>query len=587
MVETGIGGPPAALDEIRQLKSQVAEIALSLKNQQDLLKIRGMSLPPGTLQSVSSIQTHLAKIETSLTDEQTELGQLRALVATSAMINSSLDLDTILNGAMDEIINLTGAERGFILLKNPVTDEMEFRVARDPEHDPSTGTYQVSSTILNEVLTTRESLLSDNAFKDPRMQNSTTIAQFVLRSVMCAPLISKDTLIGAIYVDNRLRIGVFSEREMNLLKAFANQVAVAIENARLFNNVASNLAEITEIKDLIENVFASISSGVITTNAEDYVTTINMAASDILSRANQDAVGQLVFQVFPALDVNFETMLREVRDNDRRTAIEVQPLFNNTRRVLSMKLSPLKDVEKRTQGVAMVMDDLTDERERQEVLELMRGYLPPGMMDNIHSISKLALGGERRTVSCVFADVCPLASLTGQLRPGQIMEVLNVYLNRATEIIHRAGGLIDKYMGSEVMVLFNTQLNPMEDHARQAVELALQLREGLAELNISDVSSNPQKDEFYRVGIHSGVATLGNVGSSRRRNFTAIGDSINLAKRLQENATAGQLIISEDTLRALQQTQPHGLERMRVEERGTIQVKGRQQMTPIYEVFRS
>ena len=88
---------------------------------------------------------------------------------------------------------------------------------------------------------------------------------------------------------------------------------------------------------------------------------------------------------------------------------------------------------------------------------------------------------------------------------------------------------------------------------------------------------------LYRIGIHSGVATLGNVGSVKRRNFTAIGDTINLSKRLEENAAPGQILVSEDVL-SYAQAVGTSLDGIRLDERGTIQVKGRRQQTPVYEV---
>src|SRR5687767_9175754 len=126
--------PITNLDEVRQLKALIDDVATGLKNQLDLLKIRGMSLPPGTMQNISNIQSQIGRLEANLVDGDRKLNQLRALAVTSAMINSSLDLYTVLLGSMDEIIKLTNAERGYILLKNHTTGDLEFRVARDTEH---------------------------------------------------------------------------------------------------------------------------------------------------------------------------------------------------------------------------------------------------------------------------------------------------------------------------------------------------------------------------------------------------------------------------------------------------------------------
>jgi len=573
------------LDEVRQLRLLLDEVTVGLRNQQDLLRVRKIELPREALEGVVALQSNVSRLETTLSDLQRERTQLQALVVTSAILNSSLDLDAVLLDAMNEIINLTGAERGYILLKNWVTGEVEFRLARDLDQitpSPMSGSYQVSHTILNEVLTTGEPLLTDNAFKDPRMQNSQTVNHFVLRSVLCVPLRYKDDIIGVVYVDNRFRIAVFTERELTLLSAFANQIAVAVENARLYASLQSTLAEITEMKELIENVFASIGSGVVTTDGSDTITMYNHAAASIFAQQPGAAIGQPLKAVLPTINPEFEALLHRVREENQTAALEAAPdVPGRGRVVLNLKMSPLKDAGDQTQGVAMIMDDLTAEREREETLNVLRRYLPPGMVENIHHIAGIALGGERREVTCLFADVCPLSTFPPDLRPEQIMELLNVYLSQATEAVHDAEGLIDKYMGSEMMVLFNTQLNPQDDHAARAVRTALDLRERLNE--IYRLLEMGVDSRFYRIGIHSGVATLGNVGSLSRRSFTALGDTINLAKRLQENAQGGQILASEDVL-VYADTAGSQLYPIEFRELAAIQVKGRRQQTPVYEV---
>ncbi|MBZ0290784.1 MAG: GAF domain-containing protein, partial [Anaerolineae bacterium] len=163
--------------------------------------MRGMKLPPGTLDNLDNVDSELKNLEKKLDGEHTELIQLRALAATSAMINSSLDLDQVLHSSMNEVINLTGAERGYIVLQDPETGALDFRIANDREGDSTSGAgFQGSNSILTEVLTTGQPLLTDNAYKDPRMQNSATVAQLVLRSVLCVPLMYKGQVTGAVYV---------------------------------------------------------------------------------------------------------------------------------------------------------------------------------------------------------------------------------------------------------------------------------------------------------------------------------------------------------------------------------------------------
>ncbi len=578
-----IGDKAVCFEEVKQIRELSARVSAALNNQQKLLQVRDLSLSPELLEHLTDIETELAALEKTLVSDETELEQLRALTETSAMINSSLDPDTILAQAMDEIIVLTGAERGYILLKDKDTGELAFRICREPANDQSNGA-DISRTILDEVINSGKPLLTDNASADARVQGSSSVTKFTLRSILCVPLSHRERIIGAVYVDNRFKEAVFTERELALLMAFSNQTAIAIQNATLFARVQATLHEITRVKELMENVFASVASGVITSGAEDRIMTFNRAASQILATSPDEAINRPLRDLLPRL-ADLDLQLRAVREQNQSSVFEAHTTIpERGAAILNLKLSPLKNAAQETQGVAVVLDDLTEQREREESLELMTRYLPPGMVDNIQEIAGLALGGERREMTSMFVYVCPYTAFGEYARPQQLMELLNGYLEVATDVIHTARGIIDKYMGNEIMVLFNSQLNPDTNHGHCAVLAALDLRDAFVEL-YRRLGIDPQP-HYYRIGIHTGVATLGNVGSVNRRSFTAIGDTINLSKRLQENATGGQIIISEDTLWHIIQQNPDVEQEIRFEEREPIQVKGRAQLTRIYEVFR-
>ena len=107
---------PTLIGEFQHIKALVEETAVSLQSQRDILKMRGLKLPPRTLSAINSLASDITRLESNIMSDQTELGQLRSLADTSAMINSSLDPNIVLEGAMDVIITLTGAERGYIIL---------------------------------------------------------------------------------------------------------------------------------------------------------------------------------------------------------------------------------------------------------------------------------------------------------------------------------------------------------------------------------------------------------------------------------------------------------------------------------------
>jgi adenylate cyclase len=577
------------LGEVRHLKTLLEDISVSLKNQREILKTRNITLPPMTMQSLQSVNADLDKLEKRLVNEQTELGQLRALAENVAMVNSSFDINSVLRNAMDVVITLTGAERGYIILRNPQTQEIEFRVSRENElsqrggQQNTNGTPQISMSVVRDVLQTGEPLLADNAYKDERLQGMNSIAAFSLRSVLCVPLKYKDNTLGAVYVDNRIRAGVFEQRERNLLAAFANLVSIALENARLYTDIQNAVHEITDIKEVIDNVFESIGSGVITTDSADSIMTFNRAAASILEKERERVIGQRVYSVMRGVSADFDEYLQKVRDLGERQVLDAEFQVNQDERVaVNMKLSPLRDAEKKTQGVAIVLDDITEQRERDEMLSIIARYLPPQLVKNIRSIAEIDLGGERREVTCVYVDVRPFSTIPPGMRPQQIMEMVNVYLATATDCIQQLNGVIDKYMGQEIMCLFNTQLNPLEDHAVRAAEAALLIRDAFVKL-YQELGINPNP-HYYRIGMNTGVATMGNVGSISRRDFTAIGDTINLSKRLEENATPGQILIGETTYAHLLKSNAGA--KIRFSELEPMQVKGRQQTTRVYEIFR-
>jgi class 3 adenylate cyclase len=212
----------------------------------------------------------------------------------------------------------------------------------------------------------------------------------------------------------------------------------------------------------------------------------------------------------------------------------------------------------------------------------MTRYLPPGMVEHIDKIADLGLGGERRVITCAFITTCSFSRFPPGLRPAETMAMLNIYLDTATTCVHKARGVIDKYMGSDMMVLFNTQLNPESAHSQAAVEMALDMRAAFEAL-YRRIGADPAA-HHYAIGIHTGVATLGNVGSLRRRSFTALGDTINLARRVQESAGPGQILLTGDAAEFLH-TGPDSA--LRLEARPALQARGRQQATPIFEVIRA
>ena len=315
-------------------------------------------MPAAIINNIEMLKQDFKRLENNVLEDQTELRQLRALSEMSTRITNSLDIDTVLQETMELVIVLTNAERGYIVLTDDDSGELEFRISSEGglmgPAMPSSDRPQISMTVVNEVINTGEPLLADNAFKDERLSENQSIINFTLRSVLCVPLRYKERITGVVYVDNRLVAGIFTERELNLMMAFANTAAVAIANARMYMRAEQILADITRVKELMDNIFSSVGSGIIAIDSNDLVHTFNRAASEFLNLPPEVAVGYDVVQVMKNAALELEDHLEHVKENDMDHSLELSAELPGRGQVaLALSFSPLKDSNDTTHGVTL------------------------------------------------------------------------------------------------------------------------------------------------------------------------------------------------------------------------------------------
>ena len=173
-----------------------------------------------------------------------EQARLAALFKVCRALGSSLELSEVLHETMDSVIQLTGAERGFLVLVNQETGELAFRAARNfQQENINKNEMEVSRSIIKDVIHSGEGFLTTNAQVDDRFSTQDSITLFALRSILCLPMRTRGEVIGVIYIDNKIKSGAFNRDDQELLEAFAVQAAVAIENARLYTQVDAELAK--------------------------------------------------------------------------------------------------------------------------------------------------------------------------------------------------------------------------------------------------------------------------------------------------------------------------------------------------------
>jgi len=208
----------------------------------------------------------------------------------------------------------------------------------------------------------------------------------------------------------------------------------------------------------------------------------------------------------------------------------------------------------------------------------LRQYMAKPLVETLLSSPQPPrLGGVREMVTVLFLDFSDFTSLSETLAPDDVVQILNDYYAFLTNIVIEHGGFMDKIMGDGFMALFNAPTTYV-DHAERAVRSAIAMRRELYKRNQSRTHRLSA-----RIGIHTGEAVVGNIGASVLMNYTAIGDAINLAKRLEESCESNQILITIDTLRHLSKTTAKR-ESIEFVSLGTRQFKGRRAAIEVFAV---
>ncbi len=240
--------PPSLQDNVMTVENAKLDL-VALR--EALEHLRTLTLPRNLQEASYKVLERLQEF-TSTLEENEEQTRLAALFRVSQTLGNSLNLNEVLNQVMDAVIALTGAERGFLMLIDPDTGDLDLRVARNFEQETlEREDMEVSRTVINTTVESGKGVLTTNAQTDPRFSGTESVISFSLRSIMCAPLRSRGRVNGVVYVDNRIHTGLFTESDLELLNAFATQAAVAIENARLYTQTDETLAyRVNELETL-------------------------------------------------------------------------------------------------------------------------------------------------------------------------------------------------------------------------------------------------------------------------------------------------------------------------------------------------
>ena len=500
-----------------------------------------------------------------------------------SQVSSELELGPLLERIIGTVTKMLNAERSTLFINDEKTNELYTEVAegvgktviRFPNHLGIAGT----------VFTSGQALNIPHAYADlrfnPGVDRSTG---YFTRSMLCTPVINKEgRRIGVCQVLNK-RDGPFTDEDQKRLAAFTSQISMAIENAKLFNDVQNE-------KNYSQGMLSSMSNGVITVDENGKIVTCNPAGLNILKIGKlKEVLGQKIKDLFTGSNVWLMEKIQgdesqdeedeededEPKKKGEETFMDVELEFGGETVSANISVLPLLGVENESLGSLIMIEDISSEKRMKST---MSRYMDPGLADKLLDESEEdIMGGKESLGTVLFSDVRSFTTLTESLGATGTVSLLNEYFTVMVDCITGEGGMLDKFIGDAIMAIFGTPFAHDDDPDR-GVRAAIKMMEDLYILNDARVKDG-QLAIDHGMGVNTGMIVSGNIGSPKRMDYTVIGDGVNLAARLESACKqyGVRIIISEYTFESLKAT-------YRTREIDKVIVKGKTKPVSIFEVL--
>ena len=483
-------------------------------------------------------------------------------------VTSEIDLGALLQKVMAEATRMLKSERSTLFLNDEKTNELFSRVAQGT----SMGEIRLPNHlgIAGSVFTSGKTVNIAHAYADLRFNPAfDKKTGYFTRSILCVPVVNKKgKTIGVTQVLNK-RGGPFTEEDESRLKAFTAQVAIGLENAKLFDDVQY-------MKNYNESMLESMSNGVITLDADQKIVTCNAAGLRIMQVPPADVLQQPAAEFFEGQNawvMEKVQLLDEVQAQEVYMDAELE--FAGAKLSVNLTILPLLDQEKKKLGSMLMIEDISSEKRMKQT---MSRYMDPSISDQLLAGDKEILAGKSVEATVLFSDVRGFTTITEELGAQGTVTLLNEYFTIMVECIQVEGGMLDKFIGDAIMAAFGT-LVPHGDDEDRAIRAAISMIVNLDAWNVGRIALG-QKPLDMGIGLNTDMVVSGNIGSPKRMDYTLIGDGVNLAARLESACKqySARILISENTVRKLRGT-------YRIRNVDKVVVKGKTEPVGVYEVL--
>jgi adenylate cyclase len=457
--------------------------------------------------------------------EKARQEEAQLLEVTSA-IASELQLDTLLGKIINAVTHMLGADRSTLFMHDPQTGELWSRIAEGLETREIR--FPASAGIAGACFTTGEPVNIPDAYADPRFNQAVDRKTgYRTRNILCMPVATKDGNKLAVIQALNKRGGPFGATDERRLQAFCAQVAIALDNAQLFEDVLNE-------RNYNESILRSLSNGVLTLDTRQRVTKANAAAMRIMKCREATILDEELPVLLPPGHNAwvYESLAKVAESGEVDIAMDAE-IHTSTGESTSVNLTvvPLVDIKDTVIGYMLVFEDITSEK---RVRSTMARYITKEVADQLLEQGEDALGGVTQVATVLFSDIRRFTTISEELGARETVSMLNDYFTHMVDIIFGRGGILDKYIGDAIMAVFGTPFAKPED-AGNALRVANEMMQALCEFNRRQVAAG--KTELHiGVGVSTGELVAGNIGSPKRQPLYSV--RRNIRARARDNVAS-------------------------------------------------
>ena len=497
-------------------------------------------------------------------------------------VTAEIDLSALLKRVMEEATRMLNADRATLFLNDEKTNELFSRVAMGE----GIGEIRLPNTvgIAGSVFSSGKTMNIPYAYADLRFNPSfDKQTGYFTRSILCVPVTNKNgKVIGCTQVLNK-KGGKFTEEDESRLKAFTQQVAIALENAKLFDDVSKS-------RKYNESMLSSMSNGVITIDEDGTIVTCNKSGLKIFKSTENNILESKSEDFFKDKNSWIEEKIKNTRVTkepdiimDAEIEIKDPDTMKNETISVNLTILPLinEDTEGRTDerdtflGILLMIEDISSEKRMKST---MSRYMDPGIANQLLEDGADIMGGQDTTATLLFSDLRSFTNITESLGAQGTVKLLNEYFEIMVECISEQGGMLDKFIGDAIMAAFGLPISHDDDEDR-GVKAGINMISRLWKWNEArEKDGKPPLD--MGLGLNTDKIVAGNIGSQKRMDYTMIGDGVNLAARLESACKQynARILISDFTFKKLKGT-------YRIRNIDDVVVKGKTEPIGVYEVL--